>query len=133
MTSNETRLNSYLEGQGIRPHETDLADLIVQLGGDNPSHIVVPALHINRMQVREIFEKNMPLEELGMDTLSDDPQQLAEAARRYLRQKFFNCEDWNQRRELRGCGNGFGCGGGKRRQRAHVRDAAGGFDHAGWN
>jgi L-lactate dehydrogenase complex protein LldF len=88
MTSNEIDLNRYLEGQGIAPHETDLADLIVQLGNDNPSHIVVPALHINRVQIREIFEKRMPLKELGIESLTDDPQQLAEAARRYLRQKF---------------------------------------------
>ncbi len=90
MTSNETRLNEYLEGRGITPHETDLADMIVQLGNDRPSHIVVPALHINRVQVREIFERKMPLKQLGMAELTDDPQQLAEAARRYLRQKFLS-------------------------------------------
>src|SRR5579875_2852146 len=88
MTSNEIRLNEHLEEIGITPHETDLADLIVQLGKDHPSHIVVPALHINRVQIREIFEKNMPLAELGIESLSDDPPQLAEAARRYLRKKF---------------------------------------------
>ena len=88
MTTNEVRLNDFLEEHGVTPHETDLADLIVQLGRDRPSHIVVPALHINRVQVREIFEKAMPLKELGMEELTDDPQQLAEAARRYLRQKF---------------------------------------------
>lgn len=90
MTSNEIRLNEFLEKCGITPHETDLADLIVQLGQDHPSHIVVPALHINRMQVREIFERKMPLQELGIDELTDDPQELAEAARRYLRQKFLS-------------------------------------------
>src|SRR3954453_10045513 len=63
MTSNEISLNEYLEEHGITPHETDLADLIVQLGRDRPSHIVVPALHINRVQIREIFEKSMPLEQ----------------------------------------------------------------------
>ena len=88
MTTNEVRLNDFLEEHGITPHETDLADLIVQLGQDKPSHIVVPALHINRVQVREIFERNMPLAELGITELTDDPQKLAEAARRYLRQKF---------------------------------------------
>ena len=90
MTTNETRLNHYLEGQGVTAHETDLADLIVQLGNDDPSHIVVPALHINRTQIREIFARHMPLSELGIDTLSDDPAELAEAARRYLRQKFLS-------------------------------------------
>ena len=90
MTTNETRLNQHLEENGVTPHETDLADLIVQLGQNDPSHIVVPALHINRVQVREIFENAMPLKELGMEDLSDDPSHLAEAARRYLRDKFLN-------------------------------------------
>lgn len=88
MTSNEVKLNEHLEESGITPHETDLADLIVQLGEDRPSHIVVPALHINRVQIREIFEKHMPLKELGMEGLTDAPEELAEAARRYLRHKF---------------------------------------------
>ena len=88
MTTNETRLNEHLEARGVTAHETDLADLIVQLGREDPSHIVVPALHVNRTQVREIFEKRMPLREMGIETLSDDPEQLAEAARLYLREKF---------------------------------------------
>ena len=88
MTTNEVRLNDFLEEHGIVAHETDLADLIVQLGRDRPSHIVVPALHINRVQIREIFERAMPLEALGIAELTDDPQKLAEAARRYLRHKF---------------------------------------------
>ena len=92
MTTNEVGLNGHLEKHGIEPRETDLADLIVQLGQDRPSHIVVPALHINRVQVREIFEKTMPLESLGMSGLTDEPSQLAEAARRYLRQKFLTVE-----------------------------------------
>ncbi len=92
MTTNEVGLNGYLEEHGVEPLETDLADLIVQLGQDRPSHIVVPALHINRMQIREIFEKNMPLESLGMSSLTDEPAQLAEAARRYLRQKFLTVD-----------------------------------------
>lgn len=90
MTSNEIRLNEYLEAHGVTPHETDLADLIVQLGNDSASHIVVPALHINRVQIREIFERKMPLKQLGIDELTDDPQQLAEAARKYLRAKFLS-------------------------------------------
>ena len=83
MTSDETRLNAALEAAGIAAHETDLAELIIQLGGDAPSHIVVPALHRNRMEVREIFLKKMGLAQLG-----DRPEDLAEAARRYLRERF---------------------------------------------
>ncbi len=52
MTSDETQLNVALEAAGITPYETDLADLIVQLGDDKPSHIVVPALHRNRIEIR---------------------------------------------------------------------------------
>lgn len=83
MTSDEIRLNHALEAAGIAPHETDLAELIIQLGGDMPSHIVVPALHRNRMEVREIF-----LRKMGLSSLGDRPEDLAEAARRYLRERF---------------------------------------------
>ena len=65
------------------PYETDLAEIILQLGEDEPSHIVVPALHVNRSQVREIFARRM-----GLKDLSDDPQALTAAARNYLRKKF---------------------------------------------
>jgi L-lactate dehydrogenase complex protein LldF len=83
MTSAEIRLNPFLEAAGLDVFETDLAEIILQLGGDEPSHIVVPALHINRSQVREIFARRM-----GLDNLTDDPQVLTAAARTYLRQKF---------------------------------------------
>ena len=83
MTSDETGLNEALEHAGIRAYETDLAELIVQLGHDKPSHIVVPALHKNRSQVRDIFRAQMNLPELG-----DRPEDLTAAARDYLREKF---------------------------------------------
>ena len=53
------------------------------MGQDQPSHIVVPALHKNRQQIREIFQREMNLPELG-----DQPQDLADAARMFLREKF---------------------------------------------
>jgi L-lactate dehydrogenase complex protein LldF len=85
MTSDEIRLNRALEAAGITPYETDLAELIVQLGNDLPSHIVAPALHRNRMEVREIFMRKMGLKELG-----DTPEDLTEQARRYLRERFLS-------------------------------------------
>ena len=85
MTSAEIQLNPYLERNGVQPVETDLAELILQLGNGEPSHIVAPALHVNRSQVREIFAARM-----GLPELSDDPHALAEAARNYLRQKFLS-------------------------------------------
>lgn len=83
MTTAEIGLNDYLAQHGITAHETDLAELILQLGHDQPSHIVVPALHVNRQQVREIFARQMHLPDLA-----DDPQALTAAARQYLREKF---------------------------------------------
>ncbi|MFZ0593348.1 MAG: LutB/LldF family L-lactate oxidation iron-sulfur protein [Bryobacteraceae bacterium] len=83
MTSDEILLNDALEAAGITPYETDLADLIVQLGGDKPSHIVVPALHRNKMEIRKIF-----LDKMKLDHLGEEPEDLTNAARRYLREKF---------------------------------------------
>ncbi len=57
MTSAEIQLNPALEAAGVKAVETDLAEMILQLGDDEPSHIVVPALHVNRSQVREIFAR----------------------------------------------------------------------------
>jgi L-lactate dehydrogenase complex protein LldF len=85
MTSAEIQLNPFLEAAGVRTYETDLAEIILQLGDEEPSHIVVPALHVNRSQVREIFARRM-----GLKDLSDDPHALTAAARNYLRQKFLN-------------------------------------------
>jgi L-lactate dehydrogenase complex protein LldF len=87
MTSDETGLNEALKAAAITPYETDLADLIVQLGEDKPSHIVVPALHRNKMEIRQLFLEKMKLGELG-----DQPEDLAAAARQYLRQKFLEVE-----------------------------------------
>jgi L-lactate dehydrogenase complex protein LldF len=85
MATQEIGLNEALEGAGIEPVETDLAELIVQLGNDKPSHILVPAIHRNRSEIREIFLREMP----GVDpALTDDPPVLAAAARRYLRETF---------------------------------------------
>ena len=83
MTTEEIGANTALEAAGIHAYETDLAELILQLGEDQPSHIVVPALHKNRSQIREIFKRTMHLPELG-----ETPQDLADAARQFLREKF---------------------------------------------
>ncbi len=83
MTTEEIELNHALEAAGIHPTETDLAELIIQMGRDKPSHIIAPALHKNRQQVREMFSREMNLPNLG-----DTPEDLTEAARRYLREKF---------------------------------------------
>lgn len=59
MATQEIGLNEALARSGIRAYETDLAELIVQLGGDLPSHILVPAIHRNRGEIRDIFRDRM--------------------------------------------------------------------------
>lgn len=88
MATQEIGLNEYLEDQGITPIETDLAELIVQLGHDKPSHILVPAIHRNRAEIRAIFEREMP----GAGALTDEPRVLAMAARAHLRRKFLSAK-----------------------------------------
>jgi L-lactate dehydrogenase complex protein LldF len=93
MATQEIGLNEALEAEGISAYETDLAELIVQLGEDRPSHILVPAIHRNRGEIRDIFEQKM--ESWGRpapDGLSDSPAELAEAARLHLREKFLRAK-----------------------------------------
>jgi L-lactate dehydrogenase complex protein LldF len=85
MTSDEVQMNTALEQAGITPIETDLADMIVQMGADDPSHIVVPALHRNRYEVAELFREKMLQPEL-----TAEPETLTNAARIYLREKFLS-------------------------------------------
>ncbi len=89
MTTQEIGLNEALAAAGVAAIETDLAELIVQLGDDWPSHFLVPAIHCNRTEIRDIFRRAMP----GVDPeLPDEPAALAEASRRYLRDKFLSAE-----------------------------------------
>ncbi len=87
MLTQETGLNEALAAEGIAATETDLAELIVQLGHDRPSHILVPAIHKNRSEIREIFRQRMPDAPAG---LTDEPRALAAAARAHLRQEFLH-------------------------------------------
>ncbi|MEV6523043.1 lactate utilization protein B [Longispora sp. NPDC051575] len=89
MATQEIGLNEALEAAGIAAHETDLAELIVQLGGDTPSHILVPAIHRNRAEIREIFRTRMP--DAPAD-LTDEPAVLAAAARTHLRERFLTAK-----------------------------------------
>jgi L-lactate dehydrogenase complex protein LldF len=85
MATQEIGLNEALQAAGIAAYETDLAELIVQLASDSPSHILVPAIHRNRAEIREIFLRHMP----DVDrALTDDPRDLAMAARAHLRRRF---------------------------------------------
>ncbi|GGJ56017.1 LutB/LldF family L-lactate oxidation iron-sulfur protein [Deinococcus roseus] len=85
ITTDEIELNDFLQGRGVAAIETDLAELIVQLSHDRPSHILVPAIHKNRAEVKDLFN-----ETLGAGLETDEPVQIAGAARTYLREKFFS-------------------------------------------
>ena len=86
IATDEIGLNDALEQAGVVALETDLAELIVQLADDRPSHILVPAIHRNREEIRELFAGTIARGE----ALGSEPTELAETARRYLRAKFLS-------------------------------------------
>ncbi len=85
LTTDEIRLNAALAEAGITATETDLAELIIQLAGEHSSHILVPAIHKNRAEIRDLFQRT-----LGVSDLSDDPKELAAVARDHLRRQFLS-------------------------------------------
>ena len=88
LTTDEIHLNDALAKAGIRAIETDLAELIIQLASETSSHILVPAIHKNRSEIRDLFRRTIAR---GQD-LTDDPHQLAAAARHYLREQFLSAQ-----------------------------------------
>jgi L-lactate dehydrogenase complex protein LldF len=87
LTTDEIGLNEALAADGIHAIETDFAELILQLDGDWSSHILVPAIHRNRSEIRDLFARS-----IAPGISSDDPRDLAEAARLYLREKFLTAK-----------------------------------------
>lgn len=86
MTGEEIALNHALETIGMRVVETDLGEWIVQLAGQRPSHMVMPAIHMFRDQIAELF---------GKQTGQDEPEDIAhlvEVARRTLRREFLDAD-----------------------------------------
>jgi L-lactate dehydrogenase complex protein LldF len=88
LTTDEIELNDALARGGVHAIETDFAELILQLDGDWPSHILVPAIHRNRREIRDLFVRTIA----EGRPLSDDPRELAETARLYLRKKFLEAK-----------------------------------------
>jgi L-lactate dehydrogenase complex protein LldF len=86
MVSEELHINHALEEVGVEAIETDLGEYIIQLAGETPSHIIIPAIHKNRHQVAELFSK-----EAGQE-LAADTTVLAGFARQKLRQKFLEAD-----------------------------------------
>ncbi|MFL6468674.1 MAG: LutB/LldF family L-lactate oxidation iron-sulfur protein [Pyrinomonadaceae bacterium] len=82
MAGEEIHLNEALEGAGIEPVETDLGEWIIQLAGETPSHIVVPAIHKTKQQIADLF-----VEKVGIE-ITDNVDVLTQTARRILRQRF---------------------------------------------
>jgi len=82
MATEEIHLNSYLEKAGIEVGETDLGEWIIQLAGQTPSHMVMPAIHMTKEEVSDLFSKEIH------ERLSTDIPQLVEVARNELRSKF---------------------------------------------
>ena len=87
MLTEECHMNEFLMSKGIDVVESDLGERILQLMHLKPSHIVLPAIHIKREQVGELFER-----EMGTEKGNFDPTYLTHAARKNLRQKFIHAE-----------------------------------------
>jgi L-lactate dehydrogenase complex protein LldF len=85
LATDEIGLNAGLAREGIAAVETDLAELIVQLAGDTPSHILVPAIHFNRREIADLFNRTIAA---GEPPLEPEPHALTERARLHLREKF---------------------------------------------
>lgn len=86
MATEETGINDYLEANGIEPIETDLGEYIIQLRGEPPSHIIAPAIHLNKQQVADTFRDahtNRPA-----DRPLEEPRVMLDEAREELRGKF---------------------------------------------
>jgi L-lactate dehydrogenase complex protein LldF len=87
MLTEECHLNSHLIRKGYEVIDTDLGERIIQLRGEPPSHIVLPAIHLKKEDVGELFHKH-----LGTPKNESDPEHLVQAARVHLRQKFLKAD-----------------------------------------
>jgi L-lactate dehydrogenase complex protein LldF len=87
MLTEECELNPYLERHGLEVVDTDLGERIIQLNHEKPSHIVLPAIHLKKEQVSDIFHKHLQTEKEN-----NDPTYLTRAARAHLREKFLNAD-----------------------------------------
>jgi L-lactate dehydrogenase complex protein LldF len=87
MLTEECHMNPFLEEKGIEVVESDLGERIIQFAEQDPSHIVLPAIHLKKEEVGKLFEKK-----LGTESGNDDPQYLTGAARKHLREHFVSAE-----------------------------------------
>jgi L-lactate dehydrogenase complex protein LldF len=87
MVSEEMHLNDFLEAHGVESVESDLGEYIVQLAGETPSHIIMPAIHKNRRQIARVLGAR-----IRDAKTTEDVDALTAIARRALRKKFFEAE-----------------------------------------
>lgn len=87
MLTEECHLNPYLESRGVEIVDTDLGERIVQLKDEPPSHIVMPAIHIKKEEIGDLFHRTM-----GTAEGETDPGVLTEAARQDLRERFIGAD-----------------------------------------
>ncbi len=87
MASEEIELNHYMEERGLRCIESDMGEYIVQMAGEKPSHIVMPAIHKTKKDIGELFAAHIP----GTG-YTDDVDTLIQTGRRALRQEFVNAD-----------------------------------------
>ncbi len=87
MLTEECGLNKFLEERGIEVTDTDLGERIIQLAGESPSHIVMPAIHKKREEIDELFHQH-----LGTKRSGGDAEYLTREARSHLRKKFLNAD-----------------------------------------
>lgn len=85
MVSEEMGLNHFLESKGIEALESDLGEFIIQLDGETPSHIIMPAIHKSKEQIAKLFNEKFP-----DIPYTEDVDTLTRTARDILREKFYN-------------------------------------------
>ncbi|MFP5390513.1 MAG: LutB/LldF family L-lactate oxidation iron-sulfur protein [Gammaproteobacteria bacterium] len=87
MASEEIELNHYLEARGVRCIESDMGEYIVQMAGEKPSHIVMPAIHKTKQDIGQLFAEHIPA-----TAYSEDVDTLIATGRRALRREFVEAD-----------------------------------------
>ncbi|WP_018150929.1 LutB/LldF family L-lactate oxidation iron-sulfur protein [Leeia oryzae] len=87
MVSEETELNHHLEAHGVTAVESDMGEYIVQMAGEKPTHIIMPAIHKTKAQIAKLFSENIP------DTpYTEDVDELIQIGRKALRHLYMKAD-----------------------------------------
>ncbi len=90
MIGEEIEINPFLEANGIQPIETDLGEYIIQLRNEPPSHLIAPAIHVNKEQIADAFREHH--RDLAPERPLTDRAALLNEARRALRERFLEAD-----------------------------------------